>query len=119
MAMAEEVIEMLALGRPFQLSMLYDCRKDVVIPGVTLWDYSSLQKDLTIKPQPKTESELLASDTIDDKLNALDISGSLKASFHGGMIEVGGSAKYLQDTKKSKQQARVSVKYKTPPSTNS
>ncbi|KAM3822752.1 uncharacterized protein M6D78_018295 isoform 2-T2 [Vipera latastei] len=110
--MAEDTVEMPALGRPFQLGMLYDCRKDALIPGVTLWDYSSLQKDLTIKPQPKTESEIIASDSIDDKASALDISGSLKASFLGGLVEVQGSAKYLQDTKKSKQQARVTVQYK-------
>ncbi|XP_070600295.1 uncharacterized protein [Erythrolamprus reginae] len=113
MARTENAIEIPALGRPFQLGMLYDCRNDSLIPGVTLWDYSSLQKDLTIKPQPKTESEIIASDSIDDKASALDISASLKASFLGGLIEVGGSAKYLRDTKKSKQQARVTVQYKT------
>ncbi|KAL7977890.1 hypothetical protein Chor_010842, partial [Crotalus horridus] len=113
MAQTDDAIETPALGRPFQLGMLYDCRKDALIPGVTLWDYRSLQKDLTIRPQPKTESEILASDTIDDKASALDISASLKASFLGGLVEVGGSAKYLRDTKKSKQQARVTVQYKT------
>ncbi|XP_026540789.1 uncharacterized protein LOC113423554 [Notechis scutatus] len=113
MAQTEDTIETPALGRPFQLGMLYDCRKDALIPGITLWDCSSLQKDLTIKPQPKTESEILTSDTIDDKASALDISASLKGSFLGGMIDVGGSAKYLQDTKQSKQQARVTIQYKT------
>ncbi|KAM3822761.1 uncharacterized protein M6D78_018302 isoform 2-T3 [Vipera latastei] len=113
MALADDIIDIPALGRPFQLGMLYDCRKDAVIPGVTLWDYSSLQKDLTIKPQPKTESEIIVSDTIDDKASALDISANLKASFLVGLVEVGGSAKYLHDTKKSKQQARVTVQYKT------
>ncbi|KAG8127096.1 putative Neoverrucotoxin subunit beta protein [Naja naja] len=113
MAQREDIIETPALGHLFQLGMLYDCRKDALIPGVTLWDYSTLQKDLTIKPQPKTESEILASDSIDDKASTLDISASLKASFLGGMVEVGGSAMYLRDTKKSKQQARVTVQYKT------
>ncbi|XP_060538023.1 uncharacterized protein LOC132709156 [Pantherophis guttatus] len=113
MAQAEAPIETPALGRPFQLGMLYDCRRDTLIPGVTLWDYDSLQKDLTIKPQPKTESEIIASDSIDDKSSALDISASLTASFLGGLVEVGGSAKYLHDKKKSKKQARVTVQYKT------
>lgn len=26
-------IELAGLGRPFQLGMLYDCRRDVLIPG--------------------------------------------------------------------------------------
>ncbi|XP_070800757.1 stonustoxin subunit alpha-like [Pituophis catenifer annectens] len=113
MAQTEDAIETPALGHPFQLGMLYDCRKDALIPGVTLWDYSSLQKDLTIKPQPKTESEIIVSDSIDDKASALDISASLKASFLGGLVEVGGSAKYLRDTKQSKKQVRVTIQYKT------
>uniref|UniRef100_A0A8C6VAT0 Uncharacterized protein n=1 Tax=Naja naja TaxID=35670 RepID=A0A8C6VAT0_NAJNA len=113
MALAEDAIDIPALGRSFQLGMLYDCRKDALIPGVTLWDCSSLQKDLTTKPQPMTATKIIASDSIDDKASALTISGSLKASVLGGLIEVGGSAEYLQDTKKSKQQARVTVQYKT------
>ncbi|XP_078234391.1 verrucotoxin subunit beta-like isoform X2 [Pogona vitticeps] len=80
--------------------------------GITLWDLDSLQKDLCIKPQPKTEFEVIASDSIDDKASALNVSASLKASFLGGLVEVGGSAKYLNDTKKSKQQARVTLQYR-------
>ncbi|XP_070582997.1 neoverrucotoxin subunit beta-like [Erythrolamprus reginae] len=112
MAIEEDTIKIAALGRPFQLGTLYDSRKDALIPGVTLWNYSSLQKDLTIKPQPKTATEIIASDSIDDKSSALDISGPIKSSFLGGLIDVRGSAEYLQDTKKSKQQARVTVQYK-------
>ncbi|KAM3823554.1 uncharacterized protein M6D78_018779 [Vipera latastei] len=93
--------------------MLYDCRKDALIPGVTLWDYSSLQKDLTTRPQPNTATKIIASDAIDDKASALDISASLKASVLGRLIDVRGSAKYFHDTKKSKKQARVTVQYKT------
>ncbi|XP_060539226.1 neoverrucotoxin subunit beta-like [Pantherophis guttatus] len=113
MAVAEDAIEIPALGRPFQLGMFYDCRKDALIPGFTLWDHSSLQKELTTKPQPKTATVIIASDSIDDKTSALDISGSLKASFLGGLIDMRGSAEYLHDTKKSKKQARVTVQYKT------
>uniref|UniRef100_A0A6J0U538 Fibronectin type-III domain-containing protein n=1 Tax=Pogona vitticeps TaxID=103695 RepID=A0A6J0U538_9SAUR len=112
MAQSQSTIEIPALGRPFQLGMLYDCRKDSLIPGITLWDLDSLQKDLCIKPQPKTEFEVIASDSIDDKASALNVSASLKASFLGGLVEVGGSAKYLNDTKKSKQQARVTLQYR-------
>ncbi|KAG8127292.1 hypothetical protein E2320_014218 [Naja naja] len=113
MAHAEDTIVTPALGRPFQLGMLYDCRKDELIPGVTLWEYKSLQKDLTIKPQPNTGMEIITSDSIDDKTSALDVSANIKASFLGGLIEVWGSAKYLHNTKKSKKQVRVTLQYKT------
>ncbi|KAG8127262.1 hypothetical protein E2320_014282 [Naja naja] len=113
MDLAKDGIQIPALGRPFQLGMLYDCRKDALIPGVTLWDCNSIQKDLNVNFQLKTESEIIAFDSIDDKASALGISASLKASFLGGLVEVEGSAKYLCDTKKSKKQARVTVWYKT------
>ncbi|XP_067326545.1 uncharacterized protein [Anolis sagrei] len=112
MALSEDTIVMPALGRPFQLGMLYDCRKDTLIPGITLWDLNSLKKDVSIGPQPKTEFEIIVSDSIDDKASALNVSASLKASFLGGLVELEGSAKYFQDTKTSKQQARVTLQYK-------
>lgn len=34
------VIETAALGRPFQLGMLYDCRKDALIPGTVFENMS-------------------------------------------------------------------------------
>ncbi|XP_067419600.1 stonustoxin subunit alpha-like [Emydura macquarii macquarii] len=111
MARSDDTIEMPALGRPFQVGMLYDCRKDVLIPAITLWTNEKLRMDVNIKPQPKAEVEIIASDTIEDKSNALNVTASLKASFMGGLVEVGGSAKYLNDTKKSKQQARITFKY--------
>ncbi|CAK6978686.1 neoverrucotoxin subunit beta-like, partial [Scomber scombrus] len=42
----------------------------------------------------------------------LNVEASLKASFLGGLIEVGGSAKYLNDQKKFKNQSRVTLQYK-------
>ncbi|XP_039378538.1 stonustoxin subunit alpha-like [Mauremys reevesii] len=111
MAGSADTIVMPALGRPFQLGMLYDCRSDSLIPGVTLWGLDQLLKDVSRKPQPRTEFEIIASDTIEDKANALNVTASLKASFLGGLVEVSGSAKYLNDTKTSKQQARVTLQY--------
>ncbi|XP_067865877.1 uncharacterized protein [Heterodontus francisci] len=106
-------IELAALGRPFKLGMLYDCRSDSLIPGVTLWDLETLQNDLDVRSQPNTEFHIIASDTTEKKASALNVDASLKASFLGGLIEVKGSAKYLNDTKKSKQQARVTLQYRT------
>ncbi|CAM4599140.1 unnamed protein product [Lepidochelys kempii] len=111
MAGSDDTIAMPALGRPFQLGMLYDCRSDSLIPGITLWGLEQLRKDVNTKPQPKTEFEIIASDTIEEKANALNVTASLKASFLGGLVEVSGSAKYLNDTKKSKQQARITLQY--------
>ncbi|XP_067399207.1 stonustoxin subunit alpha-like [Emydura macquarii macquarii] len=108
MAASHATIEMPALGRPFQLGMLYDCRNETLIPGFTLWDLETLQNNVDTKPQPNTEFEIIASDT-----SALNVTASLKASFLGGLVKVDGSAKNLNDTKNSQHQARVTLQYST------
>ncbi|XP_078251936.1 uncharacterized protein LOC144591790, partial [Rhinoraja longicauda] len=108
-----EILQLSTLGRPFQLGMLYDCRSDTLIPGVTLWDLQTLQSNLDGRDKPSTEFHIIASDSMEKKAAALNVSGSLKASLLGGLVEVKGSAKYLSDTKESKQQARVTLQYKT------
>ncbi|XP_067284780.1 stonustoxin subunit alpha-like [Pseudorasbora parva] len=110
--MASEHIEVAALGRPLYPGMLYDCRKDTFIPGVTLWDKKSLSKDLDTRPQLRTDVKFSSSDSLSSKFSLLDVSASLKASFLGGLVEVGGSAKFLHDTRSSNQQSRVTLYYK-------
>ncbi|KAF7689440.1 verrucotoxin subunit beta-like [Silurus meridionalis] len=100
-----------ALGRPLCPGMLYDCRRDSFIPGVTLWDKKALHDDLDVRQQPRTHLKFASSDTLSDKANLLDISASLKASFLCGLVEVGGSAKYLCDNKSSAHQSRVTMQY--------
>ncbi|XP_045080144.1 stonustoxin subunit alpha-like [Coregonus clupeaformis] len=108
-----ETIELAALGRPFQLGMLYDCRRDVLIPGITLWDSEMLQKHINVRPQPNTDFKIIASDTSEAKSEALNVSASLEASFLGGLVSVKGSAEFLHDKKTSKRQSRVSLQYRT------
>ncbi|XP_023252394.1 verrucotoxin subunit beta-like, partial [Seriola lalandi dorsalis] len=106
-------MEVAALGRPFCLGMLYDCRRDSLVPGMTLWDRDELEKDTRESPKPYSDFEIVASESIEDKSSSLKVKASLKASFLGGLVEVGGSAKYLNDSKASKNQARVTLKYET------
>ncbi|XP_067299063.1 stonustoxin subunit alpha-like [Pseudorasbora parva] len=110
--LASKPIEVAALGRPLFPGMLYDCRTDTFIPGVTLWDKKSLREDLDTRAQPKTDSaKFSSSDSLSSKASLLDVSASLKASFLGGLVKVGGSAKFLHDTKSSDQQSRVTMSY--------
>ncbi|KAK5860478.1 hypothetical protein PBY51_021953 [Eleginops maclovinus] len=106
-------MEVVALGRPFSLGMLYDCRKDSLIPGITLWDCDDLDNHVRERQQNNNSFDIVASESIEDKSLALDVEGSLKASFLSGLVEVGGSAKYLNDSKTSKNQARVTLYYQT------
>ncbi|XP_005756030.1 stonustoxin subunit beta-like, partial [Pundamilia nyererei] len=79
---------------------------------VTLWDAKTLQEKSVEKNQHSSEFEVSASDSTKTKSSLLDVNASLKASFLGGLIEVGGSAKYLNDNKKSHHQSRVTLQYK-------
>ncbi|XP_073345908.1 neoverrucotoxin subunit alpha-like [Pagrus major] len=95
-----------ALGRTFTLGSLYDAVEDKLIPRLTL------QGQITNNPKHFSTFEITASDSIESKSSLLDIEASLKASFMCGLVEVSGSAKYLNDTKKSKNQSRVTLQYK-------
>ncbi|XP_075937699.1 stonustoxin subunit beta-like [Anarhichas minor] len=111
--MASDLKEVAALGRPFTLGTLYDARKDLLIPGLTLWDDRTLQEKITENVQPYSHFNMTESDTNESKSSLLDVEASLKASFLSGLIEVGGSAKYLNDQKKFKNQSRVTCQYKS------
>uniref|UniRef100_A0A8C1P6V8 B30.2/SPRY domain-containing protein n=1 Tax=Cyprinus carpio TaxID=7962 RepID=A0A8C1P6V8_CYPCA len=58
-----------------------------------------------------TDLKFSSSDSLSSKSSLLNVSASLKASFLGGLVEVGGSAKYLCNTKSSNQQSRVTMHY--------
>ncbi|XP_033991909.1 neoverrucotoxin subunit alpha-like, partial [Trematomus bernacchii] len=104
-------MEVAALGRPFSLGMLYDCRNDSLVPGMTLWDREDLKNDVGERPQHYNDCNIVASESIEDKSSALNVEASLKASFLGGLVQVGGSAKYLNDSKTSKNHASVTLNY--------
>ncbi|XP_028264054.1 neoverrucotoxin subunit alpha-like [Parambassis ranga] len=111
-ALASNQVSMPALGRPFTLGMLYDARKDELCTGITLWDRKTIDEKKITRPEKASIFKVTASDSIEEKSSLMDINASLKASFLGGLIEVGGSAKYLNDHKKFKNQSRVTLQYK-------
>ncbi|XP_029978267.1 neoverrucotoxin subunit alpha-like [Sphaeramia orbicularis] len=106
-------MEVAALGRPFTLGMFYDARSDKLIPGLMLWDKQTLEDFKSDQSQKSSSYNIMTSDTINSKSSLLDVQAGLKASFLGGLIEVGGSAKFLNDQKQSKKQSRVTLQYHT------
>ncbi|XP_072163208.1 uncharacterized protein [Diadema setosum] len=107
------MLELPALGRPMQLGMLYDCRDDKLIPGFTLWDPEVLKDNRDVHSQQGTYFNVITSDSINSKSSALNIEASLKASFMGGLVEVSGSAKFINDKTTSSRQSRITLQYKT------
>ncbi|KAM9831746.1 neoverrucotoxin subunit alpha-like [Neosynchiropus ocellatus] len=112
MASSGAAMKVAALGRPFTLGMMYDARTEQVVPGIPLWDPEILSKNTVEGGEPSSQFQVLASDTLESKSSLLDIDASLKASFLGGLIEVSGSAKYLSDSKKFKNQCRATFQYR-------
>ncbi|KAM3604607.1 uncharacterized protein V6R79_013857 [Siganus canaliculatus] len=56
--MAKEVdrtIEVAALGRPFSLGMLYDCRRDLLIPGESFHRCSASELEQSSAQSERTE----------------------------------------------------------------
>ncbi|XP_070700909.1 verrucotoxin subunit beta-like [Pempheris klunzingeri] len=100
-----------ALGRPFTLGKLYDCRHHALIPGMSLWDRDDLTHHVVEKTQKYNDVQIFASESISEKSSALSIGVSLKASIVFGLINLSGSAKYLNSKKTSRNQARVTMKY--------
>ncbi|XP_070783219.1 neoverrucotoxin subunit alpha-like [Enoplosus armatus] len=109
--MSSDIMIMAGLGRPFALGMLYDARREKLIPGFSLFGDETLQQYASTNSQRSSDFQISASDTTDSKSSLMDIGASLGVSFLGGLVEVGGSAKYLNETKKSKNQSRVTLKY--------
>lgn len=100
-----------SLGNPFSLGMLYDGHSEKLIPGKSLWDAKVLDSAKKVTQQPSSDFELHTESTLGEKTSSLKVEANLKLSLLGGMIEVGGAAKYLNDEKTSERQARVTLKY--------
>lgn len=104
-------IKIPCLGRPFSLGMLYDAHSDSIIPGKSLWDATILRSASNVTPQPSSNFDIIAEDSLEKKTSNLGIEANLKLSLLSGMVKVSGAAKFLDDKKSSNQQARVSLKY--------
>ncbi|XP_034006854.1 uncharacterized protein LOC117498817 isoform X2 [Trematomus bernacchii] len=78
---------------------------------MNLWDHEDLKKHTEERQHNCNDYYIVASESIEDKFSALNVEASLKASFLSGLVKVEGSAKYLNDTKTSKNHARVTLMY--------
>uniref|UniRef100_A0A3Q2P0C7 B30.2/SPRY domain-containing protein n=1 Tax=Fundulus heteroclitus TaxID=8078 RepID=A0A3Q2P0C7_FUNHE len=77
-----------------------------------LCDKETIKKNTSTKAQSSSSYHVTASDSFESKSSLLDVNVSLKASVLGGLVEFGGSASYLNDTKRFKNQSRITLQYK-------
>ncbi|KAM4750923.1 verrucotoxin subunit beta-like [Anableps anableps] len=109
--MASDQMHVAALGRPFALGMLYDACQDELITDFTLWDRETIQRSSRTL-QKSSEYETTTSESIETKASLLKADTSLIVSVLSGLVEVGGSANYLNDQKEFKNQSRVVLQYR-------
>ncbi|XP_014824072.1 PREDICTED: neoverrucotoxin subunit alpha-like [Poecilia mexicana] len=91
---------------------IYNENEISLFTGFTLWERETISSYLSSQVHPSSSYEISTSDSFESKSSLLDVNVSLKASFLGGLVEVGGSAGFLNDNKKLKNQSRVTFQYK-------
>ncbi|XP_031419340.1 stonustoxin subunit beta-like, partial [Clupea harengus] len=106
-----DILVVSALGRSLDLGALYDARNDKFIKGFYLWNSEDIQSKTRVSPQPNTRLQVSMSESLSEKTSLLDVSASVKASFLCGLVEVGGSAKYLNQKTSSSRQCSVTLGY--------
>ncbi|KAG9261560.1 verrucotoxin subunit beta-like [Astyanax mexicanus] len=108
-----DIVEVAAMGRPFQLGMAYDLRKHTLIPGLTLWNHEKLQDKISISDQYDTKFNLHSSDKSEDETSNLKVNGSLKIAAKLGIVEFSGSGSYFTNNVKSDKRAKLTLGYHT------
>ena len=104
-------LQLPSLGRPFNLGMLYDCRTEKLIPGITLWGSQKLKSASQVEKQPSSSYKVIAEDNIQEKSSTLGVGANLELSFLCNLVKVDGAAKYLGDYKSCQRQTRVTLQY--------
>ena len=77
------------------LGELYSAYSDQFIPGFSLWSPEEIENEKRTVWHPSSDVKFSAGRSLKTKLNTLDVTADLKASFNAGMVKVFGSAKYL------------------------
>ena len=71
-----------------------------------------LQRNLSTRNIESSQYTVTMEDSLEDiSKDLMNIEAGLKISFLGGLVPVGGSARYLDDKRDSKYDARVSLKF--------
>ena len=73
---------------------------------------STLKAALSETPQPSSDFDVTAEDSVSTKMFNLGVEANLSVSVLSGLVEVSGSAKYVDDRQSSSKHARVTLKYK-------
>ena len=99
----------LALGQSGALGSLYDIRSDNVLPGSVLKSTHPPADCIRVLQTPKLTYNHTMKDTLEEKLQNLDISAELSASILGGFLDCSLSANYIMKKKSDARSQYASV----------
>ncbi|TSN95709.1 Stonustoxin subunit alpha [Bagarius yarrelli] len=108
-----DFVEVVALGRGLDLGMLYDCRSDTFSPDSILWEKNLISTMKLSIPRPQSDVRVLDGDTLQDRLTALDLSVSLRASVVSGLVETTGASAFVHHPVQTELQDRVTLHCRT------
>jgi hypothetical protein len=101
-----------AFSRTAILGQLYDANTDTLLPSNILKLNEIPQEVITENGNEFIEHNFLYADSTDDQFKHLDIDSSMRLSLYAGLVEVGGSGKYLTNIKSHKNSIKGSFYYK-------
>ncbi|KAI9551730.1 hypothetical protein GHT06_022066 [Daphnia sinensis] len=108
---SRQILEIPALGRNFKLGGLYDSRNDQLLPGFSLWNITELKAPyLDVTHQNRTSYDLFAADKLSEKLQKLEVNGSLQLSILAGLIKLNGSASFINEKKNTHRESSIHVR---------
>ena len=109
----KKALTLVALGRPFQLGMLYDCRSDALVTGLSLWDKKTVEDAKRRVSKTYSSVHLITKDDLDSKMAHIGASAGVKLSLMSDMVKVAGSAEFFMDRKKSNRQMRTTLEFQS------
>ncbi|XP_051534589.1 uncharacterized protein si:ch211-281l24.3 isoform X32 [Myxocyprinus asiaticus] len=108
-----DAIEVVTLGRPLSLGMLYDTNSDSYCKDTFLWNEGIISSMRVSLPRPQTEVKVLEGDSLQERFRILEMSPVLRTKALHGLIEMIGAAAFLNHPVQSEHQDRVTLHYKT------
>ncbi|XP_022787635.1 verrucotoxin subunit beta-like [Stylophora pistillata] len=106
------VLEIPCLGRPFQLAMFYDCRRDCLIPDTTMLDSDILTNALVCRDQSGSRYKVFKGGSLPVKMEMMKAEGNFKLSVLTGLANISNyAASFFENILPKEQQgiARITL----------
>ncbi|XP_037027023.1 neoverrucotoxin subunit alpha-like [Bradysia coprophila] len=104
-----EPVTVSALGRVAKIGELYDARTDQFVRISLMTSVQNASQFIHFTHNKHSNIKYLMLDTLDEKLNILDVGASAKLSILGGLVQASGSGRFISDKKRRTESVKVSI----------